>query len=165
MPPLLRRLAALFAVLGCTAACVVALMVTTSILGRALVARPLPGDVELTQFGIALSIALCLPWAQLTRSNIIVDFFTQRLRERTQRRLDALGALLLALMTGLLAWRAGMGAAAVREASETTMILGLPMWWTYAVLAPGLALTALIALVQAAQLLRQPTAARPGLSA
>jgi TRAP-type C4-dicarboxylate transport system permease small subunit len=36
----------------------------------------------------------------------------------------------------------------VHDAFETTMILGLPMWITYAVLAPGLALTALIALVQ-----------------
>jgi TRAP-type C4-dicarboxylate transport system permease small subunit len=29
------------------------------------------------------------------------------------------------------------------------MILALPMWWAYASLAPGLALTAAIALVQA----------------
>ena len=35
----------------------------------------------------------------------------------------------------------GAGALAVHEAGETTMILGLPMWWTYALLAPGLALT------------------------
>ena len=165
MPSLLRRLAALSAMLGCAAACAVALMVATSILGRAVAALPVPGDVELTQFGIALSIALCLPWAQLMRSNIIIDFFTQGLRERAQRRLDAFGALLLALMTGLLAWRAGVGAAAVREASETTMILGLPMWWTYAVLAPGLALTALIALVQAAHLVRGDKAGQPGKSA
>ena len=165
MPSLLRRLAALSAMLGCAVACAVALMVATSILGRAVAALPVPGDVELTQFGIALSIALCLPWAQLMRSNIIIDFFTQGLRERAQRRLDAFGALLLALMTGLLAWRAGVGAAAVREASETTMILGLPMWWTYAVLAPGLALTALIALVQAAHLVRGDKAGHPGKSA
>jgi TRAP-type C4-dicarboxylate transport system permease small subunit len=38
---------------------------------------------------------------------------------------------------------------AVREAGETSMILDLPMWWTYASLAPGLALSALVALVQA----------------
>ena len=45
--------------------------------------------------------------------------------------------------------RTASGALAVAEANETSMILGLPMWWAYAVLAPGLALTALIALVQA----------------
>jgi TRAP-type C4-dicarboxylate transport system permease small subunit len=52
-------------------------------------------------------------------------------------------------MCALLAWRTGVGAIAVREAGETSMILGLPMWWVYASLGPGLALAALIAVVQA----------------
>jgi len=54
-------------------------------------------------------------------------------------------------MLGLLAWRAGAGALAVREAGETSMILGWPMWFSYAALAPGLALSGLIALLQAWQ--------------
>ncbi|HUG26397.1 TRAP transporter small permease [Piscinibacter sp.] len=148
MPIILRRLAVLFAIAGCLSACLVAALVVVSIAGRSLMSAPIQGDVELTQFGIALAIALCLPWAQLHGSNIIVDFFTQRAGERTLRRLDAFGSLLLALMTGVLAWRTAVGAISVRDSFETTMILGLPMWITYAVLAPGLALTALIALVQ-----------------
>jgi TRAP-type C4-dicarboxylate transport system permease small subunit len=148
MPPILRRLAVLFAIAGCLVACATALMTVTSVTGRAAMSRPIQGDVELTQFGIAFAIALCLPWAQLRSSNIIVDFFTQAASERTLRRLDALGAFLLALMVGVLAWRTAAGALAVHEAQETTMILGLPMWWSYAVLAPGFALTAVIALVQ-----------------
>ncbi len=149
MPAVLRRLAVLFAIAGGVAACAVALLTTCSIAGRALLSRPIPGDVELTQFGIALAISLCLPWAQLHGSNIIVDFFTQRSRPRTLQRLDAIGSLLLALMVGLLAWRTAAGAVSVYQAQESTMILDLPMWVTYAVLSPGLALTALIALLQA----------------
>jgi TRAP-type C4-dicarboxylate transport system permease small subunit len=127
------------------------------------IAQPIPGDVELTQFGIALSISLCLPWCQMQRSNIIVDFFTQRSSRRAQQGLDALGALLLAAMCALLAWRTAVGAVAVHEAHESSMILDLPMWWTYAMLAPGLALAGLVALWQAWQLLlgrglqQQPT--------
>lgn len=148
MPDMLRRLAVLFAIAGGLLACAVALMVVTSVSARALIGTPIQGDVELTQVGIALAIALCLPWAQLHGSNIIVDFFTNKASERTQRRLDAFGALLLALMVGVLAWRTAAGALQVHGAEETTMILGLPMWIAYAVLAPGLALTAVIALVQ-----------------
>jgi hypothetical protein len=51
-------------------------MAVASIAGRALLNRPIPGDVELTHFGIALCISLCLPWCQLRDANIIVDFFT-----------------------------------------------------------------------------------------
>jgi TRAP-type C4-dicarboxylate transport system permease small subunit len=148
MPPILRRLAAWFAMAAGLAGCATALLTTISVLSRALLGRPIQGDVELTQFGIAICIALCLPWAQLRGANIIVDFFTQRTEERTQRRMDAVGTVLLALMAGVLAWRTLAGALAVGSAQETTMILGLPMWWTYAALAPGLALTVVIALVQ-----------------
>ena len=144
----LKRAAWSFALLGGAVACGVALMMLLSIVGRSVFSTPISGDVELTQFGISLCISLCLPWCQFHGSNIIVDFFTQKARARTIRRLDAFGALLLALMTALLAWRTAGGAIAVADAGETSMILGLPMWWAYAVLAPGLALTALIALVQ-----------------
>jgi len=149
MPRALSRLALWCALAGCACACLVALLTVLSIAGRTLLKQPIPGDVELSQFGIALCIALCLPWCQLQRANIIVDFFTQKAGPRTLRALDGVGSLLLALMVGLLAWRSGVGALAVYEAQETTMILGLPMWVSYAALAPGLALTAVIALVQA----------------
>jgi TRAP-type C4-dicarboxylate transport system permease small subunit len=145
----LEKLAAAFALLGGVCALLVAGMTLASVVGRNLLASPVRGDVELSQIGIALAIALCLPWCQLRRGNIIVDFFTQVAPERVNGALDRFGALLLAVMLGLLAWRTGMGAVAVDEAGEQTMILGLPMWWAYAILAPGLALTAVIAVVQA----------------
>lgn len=149
MPRLLYRLAWWFAIVGGVCASAVVLMTVTSIVMRSLVSRPIQGDVELTQLGIALCISLCLPWCQLHGANIIVDFFTQHATARTVRRLDAVGGLLMALMVGLLAWRTGAGAVAVGGAGETSMILGLPMWWIYAALAPGLALAGVIALVQA----------------
>jgi len=149
MLKLLRRVAALFALAGSVAALGAGLLVVTSVTLRALTSRPIQGDVELTQFAIALAISLSLPWCQLRGANIIVDFFTQNLAERSVRALDGLGALLIAAMCALLAWRTSVGAMSVRGASETSMILGLPMWWVYASLAPGLALAALVAVVQA----------------
>ncbi len=149
MPRLLVRLAWWFAVLGGLCASAVALMTVVSIGMRALLSRPVQGDVELTQLGIALCISLCLPWCQLHGSNILVDFFTRNAPPRALRRLDAAGGILMALMVGLLAWRTGAGALAVGGAGETSMILGLPMWWIYAALAPGLALAGVVALVQA----------------
>jgi TRAP-type C4-dicarboxylate transport system permease small subunit len=146
---LLRRLALGFALLGVATALAVALMAVVSIAGRALWSRPVPGDVELTQFGIAWALSLSLPWCQLRGANIVVDFFTQGLAVRSRAWLDGVGAVLVSLMCALLAWRTSVGAVAVAQAGETSMILALPMWWLYASLAPGLALTALVAGVQA----------------
>jgi TRAP-type C4-dicarboxylate transport system permease small subunit len=149
----LDRLSRVFALIGVAVAALVAVLTVVSIAGRATLSKPIQGDVELTQFGIALCISLALPWCQWQRANIIVDFFTQRLGERRNAVLDGIGALLMAAMYLLLAWRSGAGAVSVREAFEATMILDLPMWWVYASLAPGLALAGLIALRQAWQLL------------
>jgi len=158
----LGRIAAAFALLGGAVGCAVALLTVASIAGRSLASRPIAGDVELTQFGVALCISLCLPWCQLHGGNIIVDFFTQKAAPRTLRRLDGLGCLLVAVMMGLLAWRTAVGAVSVHGAGETTMILDLPMWISYAVLAPGLALAMLIALAQALAHLSGRTLAATG---
>ena len=151
---LLRRVATAFALAGAAAALAAALLTVTSVALRALTSRPIQGDVELTQFLIALAISLCVPWCQLQGANIIVDFFTQRLPLSRRRVLDGIGALCMAVMLGLLSWRTGVGAVAVHAAGETSMIRALPMWWVYASLAPGLALAALIAVVQAVYQLR-----------
>lgn len=149
MQALLRRTATLFALVGAAVALLTGLMTVTSVSGRALFTQPIQGDVELTQFGIALAISLGLPWCQWRSGNIIVDFFTQAASRRTQGWLDGLGALLLAVMCALLAWRTAVGAVSVHQAHEQSMILELPMWWAYVSLAPGLLLTALIAVWQA----------------
>ncbi len=145
---MLTQLSNTFGVAGAGVALCVGFMTTSSVIMRALWDTPIPGDVELTQIGIALAISLCLPVCQLRRANILVDFFTQRCSGRARQVLDGLGCWLLVVMYGLLAWRTGVGAVAVRNAGETTMIISLPMWWAYASLAPGLALAALIAWLQ-----------------
>lgn len=143
------------AVLGGLLLAALALAVVASVAGRACCDAPVPGDYELAQVVVAVAISLCLPWCQFRRGHIAVDFFTTRLSPRTQIRLDALGALILAAVTGLLAWRTGVGAADLHAAGETTMILGFPLWLGYAGAVPGLALACAAALHVAAYDWRQ----------
>lgn len=145
----LLRLSRWFAVAGALVALATGALTLVSVVMRALWSQPISGDVEMTQMGVALAISLCLPYCQARGEHIIVDFFTQRASAATQRGLDRLGCAVLVLFYGLLSWRTSAGALAVREAGETTMIMGLPMWWAYASLAPGLALAAVLALLQA----------------
>ena len=129
-------------------------MSVSSIAGRAIFNSPIPGDFELVQLACAISIAAFLPWCQLRRGNIIVDFFTTRLPARAQSVLDALGALLLAAVMALVAWRAGLGAEAVYASGERAMISRVPQWIGYAAIVPSLALTSLVALYTAWESLR-----------
>jgi TRAP-type C4-dicarboxylate transport system permease small subunit len=123
-------------------------LAVASVVGR-LVGAPIPGDFELVQFGCAVAVAMFLPYGQLARANIIVDFFTARAAKRTRGMLDAAGAVVLGLVMALLAWRTAVGALDLRASHETTMITSVPIWWAYALMCPAFALTALTALYTA----------------
>lgn len=120
---------------------VLVLMSALSIIGR-FAGRPIQGDFELVQLGCAVAISFCLPYCQWRRGHIIVDFFTVRTSTRTRAALDAFGALLLALIMALVAWRTGAGALAIKASNETSMIMGVPVWYAYALMTPAFALTA-----------------------
>lgn len=128
----------------------ITLMTCASLIGRNTTGTTLVGDFELTGVAAGAAIALFLPWCQARRANIIVDFFTARASARTNERLDRLGALLLGLAMALLAWRTALGGLSSWRAQSTTMMLGFPEWIVYCAMVPPLALTAVIALWQAA---------------
>jgi TRAP-type C4-dicarboxylate transport system permease small subunit len=145
----LGRICRWLAVLGGVVLVAMTLMSVGSILGRSLFGKPIPGDFELIQIGCAICVAAFLPWCQMHGGNIIVDFFTVRASNRTQAWLDVFGALLLAAVMLLVAWRTGAGALSVMAAGETSMIMGFPSWIGYAFMVPGFALTALAGLYTA----------------
>jgi TRAP-type C4-dicarboxylate transport system permease small subunit len=128
---------------------VITLITCASILGRNTTGWTLVGDFELSASAAGAAIALFMPWCQLRRGHIIVDFFTARASARTQAALDRLGALLLALVMALMAWRSGVGGVGAWHSHSGSMMLGFPEWLVYAGIAPPLALAAAIALVQA----------------
>ena len=142
----LERLCRLFAFFGGAVLVALMLMAVYSIVMRYFFNNPIAGDFELIQLGCAACVAAFLPYAQLRGSNIIVDFFTTKTSARTQQILDGIGALSIALVMGLLAWRTSLGALGVKSAGETSMIMSVPVWYSYALMVPGFALTTLVAL-------------------
>lgn len=145
---ILESLAKLCAILAGVLLTTITLMTCVSLLGRNTIGLTLSGDFELTGVAAGAAIALFLPWCQLKRGNIIVDFFTAKASERTTARLDRFGALLLALALGLLAWRTTLGGINAFNTQSGTMMLGFPEWVVYVCMVPPLALTAVIALCQ-----------------
>jgi len=157
---IVQRLCEAFALAGGLILVGVTLMSAWSIVGRAFFNQPLQGDYELVQAGVAIFVAMCLPYCQFQRANIIVDFFTTRAAPATQARLDAIGALLIGLIMLLVGWRTVVGLIDIRASGETGTILGLPTWYTYAGIVPGLFLTAVTAFYAATQYWRHPTPLR-----
>jgi TRAP-type C4-dicarboxylate transport system permease small subunit len=129
----------------------ITLMTCVSLIGRNTTGWTIVGDFELSGSAAGAAIALFMPWCQVKRGNIMVDFFTAKASEATQARLDRLGALLLGLAMALMTWRTSVGGLNAWTSHAGSMMLGFPDWIVYAGMVPPLALTALIALTQAAQ--------------
>ena len=145
----LELLAKFCAILAGVLLTAITLMTCTSLLGRYTIGLTLAGDFELTGVVAGAAIALFMPWCQIRRGNIIVDFFTAKASAQTNKRLDQFGALLVALMMALLAWRSTVGGLNAFSNKSGTMMMGFPEWIVYAAMVPPLALTAVIALCQA----------------
>ena len=145
----LDRLARLCALLGGLLLVGIMLMTCASVIGRNLLDRTLVGDFELTGVACGVAIAMFMPWCQLRRGHILVDFFTARASAATVAWLDRCGALLVALCLAALAWRSTVGGLNAHANFSTSMLLGVPHWWVYAGMVPPLVLTALIGLCQA----------------
>ena len=145
----LEVLAKFCAILAGVLLTAITLMTCASLAGRNTIGLTLAGDFELTGVVAGAAIALFMPWCQIRRGNIIVDFFTAKASAQTNVRLDQFGALLVALMMALLTWRTTLGGLNAYASHSGTMMLGFPEWIVYLALVPPLALTAVIALYQA----------------
>ena len=145
---ILQILAKLCAMLAGLLLTGITLMTCASLIGRNTIGVTLVGDFEMTGLAAGAAIALFMPFCQLRRSNIIVDFFTSRLSNETNTRLDRFGALLLAVLFALLAWRTALGGLNSYTTNSETQILGFPEWTVYLAMVPAFALTAVIGACQ-----------------
>lgn len=145
----LERLAKLCAILAGVLLTAITLMTCGSLIGRNTTGDSIVGAFELTAVSAGAAIALFMPLCQARRGNIIVDFFTAGLRPAVNDKLDRLGAFLLALIFGLLAWRTTLGGLNSYDTNSETTIMGFPEWVVYATMTPAFVLAGLIALHQA----------------
>ena len=132
-----------FALIGGIGFIGLVLMSLVSIVGRKIASTPIPGDIEIMQMGGAVAAAAMLPFCEMERQHLRVDFFTTHLSAAAKYRLDAIAHLLLAIVAAVVAWRTAAGAASLREAGEASMMLLWPVWMFVAGLVPSFVLLAL----------------------
>lgn len=108
-----------------------ALMSLTSVIGRAAFSKPILGDYELVQMMSAIAVTMSLPFCQLVRGHVIVDFFTTRLPKKMNDFLDMVANLLLAIGAFTFAWRMTVGMIELETSGDTSMLLGISTWYAY----------------------------------
>lgn len=140
LPAWLAALCRIFAGIGGVTLLAMMLMTVTSVVKRSLLGAPIPGDFELVEIASAITIFCFLPWCQSTGGNVLVDFFTQKSSPRTNHLLEALGDLLYLLIAALLLWRLIHGGLEMHRYNEQSMVLRIPVWWSFVIILPAMAL-------------------------
>lgn len=116
------------AILGGVTFCAIALLMTVSITGRTFFETPVRGYFELVGLGMAVAVFALLPYCQIARANIVVDFFLAKAPARMRAICDAAGCLLYGLIVVLLVWRTAVGGVDIRAAGQETTMLEIPLW-------------------------------------
>ncbi|MFV0299823.1 MAG: TRAP transporter small permease [Paracoccus sp. (in: a-proteobacteria)] len=140
VPGWLSALCRLFAGIGGLTLLAMMLMTVASVTLRGVMGKPISGDFELVEMGSAIAIFCFLPWCQVSGGNVLVDFFTQKTGPRVNHRLEAIGDLLYLAIAALLLWRMWHGAVEMRAYGEQSMVLRLPIWISFIVIVPAMAL-------------------------
>ena len=110
---------------------IVALMTTISVTGRASISKPIPGDMELIEIGTCTAVFAFLPFCQLMKGNVIVDFFMTWSSKKIHAICDSLGSFLYLLVSMLLTWRLYYGTFDMYENGEITGVLAIPRWISF----------------------------------
>lgn len=119
------------AIAGGVLLCAMATLNTVSVSGRAAFSAPVPGDFELIAIGTGLAVFAFLPYCQITRGNVIVDFFMSKAPDRAKAACDALGGLMYLVIGILITWRMIFGGIDMYHYSEKSMTIGFPRWTTF----------------------------------
>ena len=93
---------------------------------------PILGDFEIVESGIAFAIFAFIPLCQITGGHATVDVFTAAFPTRVNRFIQMVADILFALVLILIAWRLYEGMMSKLRYGETTYMLQIPVWWSYA---------------------------------
>jgi TRAP-type C4-dicarboxylate transport system permease small subunit len=118
------------AIFGGLLACVIATLVTVSVTGRYLFSAPVPGDYDLVGILAGVAVFAFLPYCQMIRGNIVVDFFTNNAPPRVRATLDTVGTILFLGIAVLFTWRLCYGLIELYDSHQVIAAFNFFRWWT-----------------------------------
>jgi TRAP-type C4-dicarboxylate transport system permease small subunit len=123
---------------------------------RAFANRPINGTYELIELGLACTIFLALPAVFLRDEHLVVDVVDQLAPPRVVRLLDLAGALVSAVVLGVMLWYMVPLARDMQEFGDVTADLSIPkiVYWVPVLI--GIGASALATLVFIARWRRRP---------
>ncbi|WP_404380245.1 TRAP transporter small permease [Caenispirillum salinarum] len=120
-----------------------------SVTGRAAFDSPILGDYELVERLVGVAVFLFLPYGHWVGGHVTVDLVVRRLPDRLRASLARAVEVAFALVAAALAWRMTLGGLDMHRFNDSSMMLGIPTWWAFALIVPSLCLLSAVCVVRA----------------
>lgn len=146
---LVSQLSEMLAIFGGFMLAAISLLTFISILSRELTPMgfaPIPGDFELVEMGVAVAVFSFLPYCHMNKGHMLVDIFIAPLPTPIFNFTTLLGDLAVFCFSVLLSARMWLGLLEKISYKESTMILGMPLWYGYALSLAGLVVFSIVSL-------------------
>lgn len=154
-----RKIIELWALLGGLLLLAIVLVNVASLAGNVAFRQPVPGDFEIVEVGVAVSVFMFLPYCQLTGANVTADIFTAWAGPRLLSALALFASLVALTVAVVLLWRMSHGLADYRQYREVTTIYQFPIWYAFIPILVSLFLLVVACLITLIDALRGEPAA------
>lgn len=98
---------------------------------------PIKGDFELVEAGMAFTIFAFLPICQITSGHALVDVFTSRMSQQSNRVLACISDGLFSIVLCVITIQLFQGMQSKMASGQTTFLIEFPIWWAYALSLSG----------------------------
>ncbi len=141
-------LARVVAIAGGLALTATVVLIVLSVTGRSLIwmgLGPITGDYEIVEAATGFAVFCFLPWTHLMRGHAVVSIFTDLAGPRFNAWLLLVCDALMLVIAVFLTWRHALGTMDKFAYGETTLLLRMPLWWSYAAGLIGLFVLVIVA--------------------
>ena len=127
---------------------IIMFMVTTDVLGRALLNKPLWGVLEISEFFLAGAVLLGLGYTEFLGGNVMVELIYDKLSPKVQNVMRIFYSIVGIGLYSVITWASGILTFELMKANLTSDVLKIPAWPFRAFVPVGASLVVLVLLVK-----------------
>jgi TRAP-type C4-dicarboxylate transport system permease small subunit len=103
-------------------------LIVADIIGIKIFSKPIPGGIEYVSFFSVVAIAFAVPFTQVMRGHVAVDFIVDLFPRRAKLVIDIIMALFSVSLFALLAWFSFKYGNSLRRSGEVSMTQEIPFY-------------------------------------
>jgi TRAP-type C4-dicarboxylate transport system permease small subunit len=136
-----------FNAVSCTAIITMTLLTCADVVLR-LFGHPILGTYEMIGFLGSIVVSFSLAYTSVEKGHVSVEILVEKLPEKLQFVIDGIGAIIGAILFGLITWQSAVYALDMKSSGEVSMTLQMPVYPFLLGIAAGCGMLCLVLIIE-----------------